>query len=96
MTPLYRLINDRIKKYHMVFEDNTSIMRYCADIMRSRFPLVSKGYYEDFDLEFQFTPTTHKNWAGYYDKWEDLKEWHVLTSFEIEDKFAEHYPEKVI
>ncbi len=96
MSPLSKYINKRIQKYNIVFKTDIDIMRYCSDIMRSRFPLVSRGYYEEFDLEFQFTPTTHKKWAGYYDNWEELKEWHVITSIDIEKKFREHYPEKVI
>ena len=96
MRPLYDFINDKVKTYPGTFGDPIDIMRYCANCMTARFPLVGREYYEEFDLEFQFTPTTHKEYAGYYDSWEELKEWHVLTSDEIENKFANHYPEKVI
>lgn len=94
--PLYDYINNKVKNTNIPFEDPIDIMKYCANCMTARFPLVGRGYYEEFDLEFQFTPTTHKKYAGYYDSWGDLKEWHVLTSDDVENKFAQHYPEKVI
>jgi hypothetical protein len=71
-------------------------MEYCADLLYRNFPLVAKKYYEDFDLPFQFTPTTYKNYSGYFDSWDNQQEWHILTSRDIENTFSELYPEKII
>ena len=76
---LYDYINITVKE-HDPFKTEIDIMRYCTNYVISKFPLILKEYYEEFDLEFQFTPSTHKQYAGYFDSWKQKKSGMLLQA----------------
>jgi len=66
-----------------------------ANIIRARFPLLHKSYYDVLDLEFDLNIVLKEVYSEQEQKAVGLI-YTLTTSKNLEERFAKYYPEKVL